>query len=242
MRRLVLFDIDGTIVSGGPAREAFLLALVEVFGTAGPIDRWEFSGKTDPQIARELLTEAGIGRRRIGRMLPALWDRYLEELEARLPASPTRALPGAADLLARLGGEPDAAIALLTGNLAGGARLKLDAAGLGHWFPVGAFGSDHEVRNELPAIAVRRAETHWGTRFAPGEVVVVGDTPRDVACGRAHGARTVAVATGHFGVEALEGTGADAVLEGLGETGRALRAIMGAGRAAAAGSPAPRES
>lgn len=240
MTRLVLFDIDGTLLSGGPARDAFLVALVEVFGTAGPIDRWEFSGKTDPQIARELLAEAGIGRGRVERRLPALWGRYLEELEARLPACPTRALPGVADLLARLDGEPGVAAALLTGNLAGGARLKLESAGLGHRFPVGAFGSDHPARNELPAIAVGRAEAHWGRRFAAREVVVVGDTPRDVACGRAHGARTVAVATGHFGVAALEGTGADVVLGSLRETGRAFRAILGSGCGAAAGSPASR--
>ena len=240
MTRLVLFDIDGTILSGGPAREAFVVALCEVFGTAGPVDRWEFSGKTDPQIARELLTEAGIDRGRIGRMLPALWDRYLEELEARLPAFPTRALPGVTDLLARLEGEPGVATALLTGNLAGGARLKLESARLAHWFPVGAYGSDHEVRNELPAIAVRRAEAHWGTRFAPGEVVIVGDTPRDVACGRAHGTRTVAVATGRFGVDALDRTGADLVFESLEETGRAFRGIVGSGCGVAAGSPASR--
>ena len=240
MTRLVLFDIDGTILSGGPARNALRVALVEVYGTAGPLEEWEFSGKTDPRIARELLTEAGISRVRIERMLPTLWDRYLEELEVRLPACPTRALPGAVDLLARLDAEPGVAAALLTGNLAAGARLKLESAGLGHWFPLGAYGSDHEVRDELPAIAVRRAEMHWGTRFAPGEVAVVGDTPRDVACGRAHGTRTVAVATGHFGVGALEGTGADVVLESLEETGRALRAILGAGRGAVAGSLATR--
>ena len=225
MRRLVLFDVDGTVLSGGPAREAFFVALGAVFGTAGPIDGWEFSGKTDPQIARELLTEAGIEPARIDESLPAVWVRYLAEMEARLLDSPTRALPGVAELLGGLG-ERAAATALLTGNVAGGARLKLDSAGLGGWFPVGAFGSDHEVRNELPAVAIRRAEVHWGARFPAGEVVVVGDTPRDVACGQAHGTRTVAVATGRFDVDALEGTGADVVLESLQETDRALHAIL----------------
>ena len=235
MRRLVLFDVDGTVLSGGPAREAFLVALGAVFGTAGPIDGWEFSGKTDPQIARELLTEAGIEPDRIDESLPALWACYLAEMEARLPGSPTRALPGVAELLGRLGESPGVATGLLTGNVAGGARLKLDAAGLGGWFPVGAFGSDREVRNELPAIAIRRAEAHWGARFRAGEVVVVGDTPRDVACGQAHGTRTVAVATGRFDVDALEGTGADAVLESLQETDRALEAILSRSRAALRG-------
>ena len=226
MRRLVLFDVDGTVLSGGPAREALLVALGAVFGTAGPIDRWEFSGKTDPQIARELLTEAGIEPDRIDEALPAVWARYLAEMEARLPGSPTRALAGVAELLRRLGEGLGLAMGLLTGNVAEGARLKLDSAGLGHWFPIGAFGSDHEVRNKLPAVAIRRAEAHWGARFRAEEVVVVGDTPRDVACGRAHGTRTVAVATGRFAAGVLEETGADVVLESLEETERALQAIL----------------
>lgn len=226
MRQLVLFDVDGTVLSGGPAREALLVALGAVFGTAGPIDRWEFSGKTDPQIARELLTEAGIEPDRIDEALPAVWARYLAEMEARLPDSPTRALAGVTELLHRLGDGLGLAMGLLTGNVAEGARLKLDSAGLGHWFPIGAFGSDHEVRSKLPAVAIRRAEAHWGARFRAAEVVVVGDTPRDVACGRAHGTRTVAVATGRFAVGVLEETGADVVLESLEETERALQAIL----------------
>lgn len=226
MRRLVLFDVDGTVLSGGPARQALLVALAEVFGTAGPIHGWEFSGKTDPQIARELLTEAGIDSDRIEHDLPTLWVRYLEEMKARLPACPTRPLPGVPELLLHLHESSDVAMGLLTGNVAEGARLKLDSAGLARWFPVGAFGSDHEVRNELPAVAIRRAEAYWGAEFAPDEVVVVGDTPRDVACGRAHGTRTVAVATGRFAVDALVETGAGEVLESLEQTDRALTAIL----------------
>jgi phosphoglycolate phosphatase len=226
MRRLVLFDIDGTVLSGGPAKDAFRIALVEVFGTAGPIATWEFSGKTDPQIARELLTEAGLEKETIDRGLPSLWRRYVEELEARLPGCPTRPLPGVPELLGGLA-ESGAAIGWLTGNVIGGARLKLDSAGLGGWLSVGAFGSDHEVRRELPPIALRRAQEHWGDAFASGDVVVVGDTPRDVDCGRAHGTRTVAVATGRFASERLRETGADAVLESLEGTGRALTAILG---------------
>lgn len=227
MRRLVLFDIDGTVLSGGPAKEAFRIALVEVFGTAGPIGRWEFSGKTDPQIARELLTEAGLGEGTIDEGMPELWVRYLAELENRLPQSPTRALPGVARLLSLLGEDGGAALGLLTGNVIEGARLKLGSAGLGEWLSVGAFGSDSEVRRELHPIALRRAREHWGEPFTPNDVVVVGDTPRDVECGLAHGARTVAVATGRFGSGQLREAGADAVLESLEETDRALSAILG---------------
>jgi len=226
MDRLVLFDIDGTLLSGGPAKDAFHLALVEVFGTAGPIQTWEFSGKTDPQIARELLHEAGIQDAEIDAGLPKLWDRYLAEMERRLPDRPPRSLPGVPELLKALAGRGTVALALLTGNVAEGARLKLGAAGLGSWFPVGAFGSDRESRNDLPTIAVRRAWEHWGFEFAARSVVVVGDTPRDVDCGQRHGARTVAVATGRFGEDALRETGADVVLPGLGETAAALEAIL----------------
>jgi phosphoglycolate phosphatase-like HAD superfamily hydrolase len=226
MDRLVLFDIDGTLVSGGPAKDAFHLALVEVFGTAGPIHEWEFSGKTDPQIARELLREAGLRDDAIDAGFPRLWSRYLAEMESRLPARPPLPLPGVPELLVELAKRGTVALALLTGNVAEGARLKLAAAGLWSWFAVGAFGSDRETRNELPTIAVRRARDHWGVEFSAQKVVVVGDTPRDVDCGRVHGARTVAVATGRFGEEALRGTGADAVLRDLGETELALEAIL----------------
>lgn len=227
MRRLVLFDIDGTLVTGGPAKEAFRKALFEVFGTAGPIETWEFSGKTDPQIARELLVEAAVGSERIAEGLPRLWERYLSEMEERLPERPTRALPGVVELLSRLATEGTVALGLLTGNVVEGARLKLGSAGLDGWLSVGAFGSDHEERRELPPIAVRRAREHWGADFARKDVVVVGDTPRDVECGSAHGARTVAVATGRFEAERLSEVGADAVLEGFDETDLALTAILG---------------
>ena len=226
MRRLVLFDVDGTVLSGGPAKEAFRKALVEVFGTAGPIHEWEFSGKTDPQIARELLTEAGVEPGQIARGLPGVWECYLAEMKARLPSCPTRPLPGVEGLLSRIDAAGTVAQGLLTGNVIEGARLKLGSAGLSQWLTVGAFGSDNEARNELPAIAIRRAERHWGTRFPAEDVVVVGDTPRDVDCGRSHGTRTVAVATGRFGFEALRETEADIVLESLEETDQALTAIL----------------
>jgi phosphoglycolate phosphatase-like HAD superfamily hydrolase len=227
MRRLVLFDIDGTLIRGGPARAAFHHALLEVFGTAGPIDHWEFSGKTDPQIARELLTEAGLERDQVDEGLPVLWDRYLAEMDARLPGSPPEVLPGVRELLDRLAADGHFALGLLTGNVVGGARLKLSRAGLYSTLSVGAFGSDHEVRTELMPIALRRAREHWGTGFTAGDAVVVGDTPRDVDCGRSHGARTVAVATGRFGVDRLRSAGADGVLETFVDTERAVAQILG---------------
>lgn len=226
MKRLVLFDIDGTLVGGGPAKAAFELALVEVFGTAGPIERWEFSGKTDPQIARELLRAAGLADALIDDGLPALWECYLAELGSRIAGDPVRVLPGAAEVVEALAATGEAALGLVTGNLEAGAALKLGSAGLGGRFRVGGFGSDHEARDELPPIAISRAHEAWGVAFEPDAVVIVGDTPRDVACGRAHGTRTVAVATGSFDVSALAAAGAGCVLEDLSETDRVLGILL----------------
>jgi phosphoglycolate phosphatase-like HAD superfamily hydrolase len=226
MRRLLLFDIDGTLVAGGPAKQAFEVALVDAFGTTGEIRVHDFSGKTDPQIARELLTGAGLTDAEVDAGFPALWRRYQEELEARLPSRPMEVLAGVESLLDALEDSPEVDLGLVTGNIRGGARLKLGSAGLEHRFAVGSYGSDHELRNHLPAIAIERARQHFGAPFPVEEVVVVGDTPRDVECGRHVGARTVAVATGNFGVEALEGTEADHVFADFTDTPRVLGALL----------------
>ena len=225
---LLLFDIDGTLTRGGPARAAFAHALERTFGAAGPVFNHDFSGKTDPLITRELLTEAGLPPRDIEAGMPRFCRCYITELEARIRTHPVTALPGARSLIGALAGLGDVFLGLVTGNLEGGARLKLGSAGLWDRFPVGAFGSDHEDRNELPAIAMRRAAAHWGRVFRGEEAVVVGDTPLDVACGRAVGAATVGVATGRFSVAELEAAGAERVLAGFADHGAALKAITSA--------------
>lgn len=218
MRHLVLFDIDGTLVAGGPAKEAFHRALLETFGTAGDIDGHDFSGKTDPQIARELLEGAGLATAAVDRGLPALFRAYLRELGARLPDHPVTVLPGVPRLLEALSEAGDVALGLVTGNIAGGADLKLGSARLRERFPVGSFGSDSEVRDDLPPVALERARAEWAVDFAPARVWIVGDTPRDVACARAHGLRTLAVATGRFEAGVLRSTGAERVVDDLDDT------------------------
>lgn len=219
MNHLILFDIDGTLVAGGPAKGAFHHALLEVYGTAGDVDGLDFSGKTDPQIARELLSGAGLADEAIDAGLPDLFACYLGELEHRLGDDPVRVLPGVPELLDALSGAGDVALGLLTGNIAGGADLKLGSARLRERFDVGSFGSDSEVRDELPPVALERAAGHWSVDFDPGRVWIVGDTPRDVGCARAHGLRSLAVATGRFSGEGLATTGADHVVDSLGSTG-----------------------
>jgi phosphoglycolate phosphatase-like HAD superfamily hydrolase len=226
LRRLLLFDIDGTLVRGGPAKTAFREAMVETFGTAGSIEAHPFGGKTDPQIARELLRGIGMDDRAIDAGLSALWERYLELLEERLPALPMTLLPGVAGLFDALAGMRDVGLGLVTGNIVRGAELKLGSAGLLGYFRVGGFGSDHENRDELPAVALLRAREAWGVAFHPSEVLVVGDTPRDVQCGRKVGARTLAVATGPHPVEDLQGCGADWVFRDLADTEAVVSVLM----------------
>jgi phosphoglycolate phosphatase len=226
LRTLVLFDIDGTLVRGGPAKQAFHRALVHAYGTAGDIHVHDFAGKTDPQIARELLTAAGLGHGEVDAGLPRLWGKYLEELEARLRDLPMQLLPGVGQLLDELAASDQAALALLTGNIVGGARLKLGSVGIVDRFPVGSFGSDHEERDRLPAIAIERAARHYGFEFQRDRVVVVGDTPRDVQCGLFEGVRTVAVATGRFEADALRDAGAHTVFSDFTGTAEVVSCLL----------------
>ena len=225
MRRLILFDIDGTLVRGGPAKVAFESAMLETYGTTGDVHRVSFAGKTDPQIARELLTGAGFDDQTIDAGLPELWERYLDYLRAGLGTTPVSVLAGVQALLDALVAVEGVALGLVTGNIAGGAELKLGSAGLWDRFAVGGFGSDHEERDHLPGIALRRARVHWRAELPARDAVIVGDTPRDVACGRAGGTRTLAVATGSFSPTDLRAAGADHVVEDLTATHRVVELL-----------------
>lgn len=228
MRKLVLFDVDGTLLdTQGAGARAFRRALVEVYGETGPIDGYDFHGRTDPQIARELLRMAGLGDDAIDAGLPRLWDAYLRELRVELsrPDTGSSVLEGVPTLLDALHDAGKHLVALLTGNIESGARLKLGAAGLWERFDLGAYGSDHERRDQLPAIAVRRARDRSGIHFRGRDVVIIGDTPFDVSCGRSLGVWAVAVATGKHTPRELAAAGADVVLDDLRDTDAALAAI-----------------
>jgi phosphoglycolate phosphatase-like HAD superfamily hydrolase len=195
---LVLFDVDGTLLHCGDApRQALEEALTAVYGTPGPATTHDFSGKTDPQIVQELLETAGFPRAEIEARLPDALDAYVARLGRHLERDfRARLLPGVAELVPALAREPRAGLGLLTGNVVAGARIKLTRFGLWEHFALGAFGSDHVERNRLPALAVARAEERWGVRVPPERTFVVGDTPLDIAAGRAIGAVTVGVDTG----------------------------------------------
>ncbi|MEO8431650.1 MAG: HAD family hydrolase [Acidobacteriota bacterium] len=224
--RLVLFDIDGTLLSAGrAARESVLAALTEVYGWSGSADSHDFSGKTDPQIIRELIREA-VGDQRCEAELRRALDRYLEELTGRLSPESVVPKPGIPRLLERLSSEPHVTLALLTGNLERGARLKLAPPGFNDYFEFGAFGSDSADRYELPAIAVERARERTGLRFSGKSVVIIGDSVHDVACGRSIGVRSIAVATGPTRPERLAAEKPDALFESFADVERAAEAIL----------------
>jgi phosphoglycolate phosphatase len=228
MRRLILFDIDGTLLmADGAGKRAVRDALMEVFGTTGPIGGYGFAGRTDPEIVRHLMREAGLDDAAIDAGLPRLWALYVEKLAREIRGAEVRALPGVPELLDRVEAEGgEVALGLLTGNVREGARIKVEAAGIA-WerFLVGAFGSDHWHRPELPAVAARRARERLGVHYRGKEIVIVGDTPFDIACGEALGVRTVATATGGYGMDELAACAPDHLFPDLSDTEAVWEAI-----------------
>jgi len=229
--KLVLFDIDGTLLlSDGAGRRALDRALHDSYGGVSPRD-YRFDGKTDPQIVRDLMRLAGHDDATIDARMQPLFDRYVtylnEELQSR--AHRAYALPGVPELLDELERRDDVILGLLTGNLVQGAKAKLDAVGIDFQrFRVGAFGSDHEHRPQLPAIAKSRTLAQLGIDVAGESMVVIGDTPADLTCGHSLGAAAIGVATGRYSVEELRKHEPLAVFEDLSDTYAVTRVIVGA--------------
>ena len=229
--KLVLFDIDGTLLSSeGAGKRAMQAALSELFGTSGD-PAYRYDGKTDRQIVRDLMRAHGHDDAYIDERMDALLGLYLEGLAqevasgARIP----RTLPGIPELLDDLEGREGITLGLLTGNIEPGAKVKLTAAGLDiSRFRVNAFGSDHEHRPELPGVAQRRAADFLGRELAGDAIYVIGDTPADIRCGEAIGARAIGVATGHYSVDDLRKHDPYAVFENLENTDAVVSVIVDA--------------
>ncbi|MBC7692904.1 MAG: HAD family hydrolase [Methylotenera sp.] len=204
-KRLVLFDIDGTLLNGGRLwRECFEASVAECFpGVIFP--RVSFSGKTDRLICMELMkgagiwTDDGVAQTWIDDILKNYLGRVRSLISQR--SGEVTLLPGVRKLVDSLRSHADVCLGLLTGNVEEGAQIKLQAVGMGLGssgeFAFGAFGNDHWNRYELPAIAVRRALEKFSFEFQAKQIVIIGDTVHDVNCGKSLGVRTIAVGTGH---------------------------------------------
>jgi phosphoglycolate phosphatase-like HAD superfamily hydrolase len=224
---LILFDIDGTLtLTGGAGMRAMNRACADVVGHDNAMDGVALAGRTDWIILDDILRNAG--RALDATLLDQLRRRYVAHLaeEIQLPGRGVKdMMPGIRPLLDALQRREDVALGLLTGNFLEGARIKLEYFDLWRYFPCGAFGGDSANRNDLVPVAIRRARECGIADVQPSDVLVVGDTPHDVACARVAGATPVAVATGGYSVEQLRETGAEIVFRDLSDTAAFLELL-----------------
>lgn len=227
--RLFLFDVDGTLVTArGAGRAAIGRALESVYGVTGPIDAYDFRGRTDPRIVEDLMRAAGVPPATIAARLDDCLATYVAELTVEIgDGSGVMVMPGIAEVVRALARREDALVGLLTGNIEGGARVKLGPTGLWEQFRVGAFGSDDIDRRKLPAVACGRARTLVGREFPFERVTIIGDTPLDVDCARACGAVAVAVATGYHRHDELAACAPDHLFLDFSDVGATLTALTG---------------
>jgi phosphoglycolate phosphatase len=227
--KVVLFDIDGTLLrTDGAGRRSMEHALFSVFGAHGDPD-YRYDGKTDRQITREQMRWAGVADEVIDARMSDVFALYAERLAQELASGAEQAilLDGIPPLLERLGAHEQVTLGLLTGNIEQGAKQKIRAVNLA-WeqFLVNAFGSDHEQRPMLPAVAQQRAQALLG-REVPGEqMVIIGDTPADIHCGRSLNVRAIGVATGRYSVHELSAHHPAAVFSSLADTDAVVESIL----------------
>jgi phosphoglycolate phosphatase-like HAD superfamily hydrolase len=212
---ICLLDIDGTLLlTGGAGQTAFAETLAAEFGIPEILTKVLFAGRSDRAIVADLFRDHGV------EASDANWQKfcagYLQRLDAALAKHRGHVLPGVSPLLTALAARGDVAIGLLTGNVREGARRKLIHYDLWHWFAFGGFGDEHVDRCDIAAAALAAARLHVnGAASAHGEVLVIGDTPNDIVCGRSIGARCVAVATGHSSIDELSESRPDVLVKTL---------------------------
>jgi phosphoglycolate phosphatase-like HAD superfamily hydrolase len=238
LRKLILFDIDGTLVlTGGAGIRALNRACKELVGHAAALDGIPVAGRTDRIILSDVV--ASVGRSLDAALFEELRARHIAHLreEIERPGTPQAfealgarsgvkaVMPGVRELLDALQPRPDVLLGLLTGNFEAGARIKLEHFDLWRYFRCGAYGDDAADRNDLVPFALERARRCGLPELAPADILVVGDTPHDIACARVVGATPVGVATGGFTSEQLRACGADVVFEDLSDTAAFLKLL-----------------
>ena len=225
-KKLLLFDIDGTLLLTGRAGEhALRAAFRERFGVEDDLSSISFAGSTDGAIARQMFAPHDIPP--TAENIADLFDGYVHHLALELPRREGKVLPGIVELLEALHGREDCVLGLLTGNIEKGAELKLSHYGVWDFFEFGAFADDHVDRNKLGPVAHSRAAERHGISFEPEDVFVLGDTPRDIDCARAAGFVAVAIATGSCGKDELAAHGPDFLFGDLSDTRAVLATLLG---------------
>ena len=211
-RKVVLFDVDGTLIdTGGAGGRSWSHAFRQAFGIDGDIRKFSEVGMTDPVVARQTF-EGTLGRQPTTDEVIRLMMRYVLRLPEEVASSSGyRVMPGVHELLQRLVAA-DTLLGLVTGNIEGAAHIKISRAGLQRFFLFGGYGSDSAERSDLTRAAIARAEALSGHDIDPSQVLVVGDTPRDVEAAHGAGAIAVGVATGEYSVDQLRDGGAEHVL------------------------------
>ncbi len=223
-RRLLLFDIDGTLItSGGAGEQSLKNAMQDAFGIPEDLQGINLAGATDGLISRQMLEKSNLPV--TPENITALLDAYLHNLKQRMPLHKGRLLPGIIQLLEELRKHESCVLALLTGNVARGAEIKLSHYGVWDYFEFGAFSDDSHDRNQLGNFARARALERHGEEFPPEQVYVIGDTPRDIECGRAFGGKTVAIATGNYSIEELEAHQPDFLFPDLSDTAAVVKVL-----------------
>jgi phosphoglycolate phosphatase-like HAD superfamily hydrolase len=212
--KLVLFDIDGTLIdSGGAGTRSLNLAFRELFSINNAFNGISMAGKTDIEIMKEALVKNNISLN--DETLDSILSSYLMNLKKEINNSNKHVKPGIKAALETLFDKDGIRLGLLSGNIEKGARIKLGTFGLNSYFSFGAFGSDNEDRNKLLPIAVKKFRAHYRENISFGDCIIVGDTPRDVECAKPYGALSVAVATGPYTLDTLREAGADLAMEDI---------------------------